>query len=80
MYCPEDKKDRKTSSVYRIKYPSEICQDRSEKVIKENLENTINKARELNADFIGVTDDGNMGSKSFKINADVKIVGTGVIK
>ncbi|MBS7220744.1 MAG: hypothetical protein KH033_05265 [Clostridiales bacterium] len=51
-----------------------------EKVIKENLENTINKARELNADFIGVTDDGNMGSKSFKINADVKIIGTGVIK
>ena len=48
--------------------------------IKENLENTINKARELNADFIGVTDDGNMGSKSFKINADVKIIGTGVIK
>ena len=59
-----------------IKKPEEVL----ESVIKENLENTINKARELNADFIGITDGGNIGSQSFKINVTVKIVGTGVIK
>lgn len=54
-----------------IKY----TEDRLETVIKQNLENTINKARELDADFIGV------GSlDSVIINADVKIISTGVIK
>ena len=46
MYCPEDKKDRKTSSVYRIKYPSEICQDRREKVIKEKESTEITEENE----------------------------------
>lgn len=59
-----------------IKY----SQDRLETVIKSNLENTINKARKLNADFIGLTDGDGMGSKSFKINVEVKIISTGVIK
>lgn len=59
-----------------IKY----SQDRLETVIKSNLENTINKARKLNADFIGLTDGDGMGSKSFKIDVEVKIISTGVIK
>ena len=59
-----------------IKY----SQERLETVIKSNLENTINKARKLNADFIGLTDGDGMGSKSFKIDVEVKIISTGVIK
>lgn len=50
--------------------------DDVETVIKENLENTINKARKLNADFLTV----GINNGSIKINVNVKFVSTGVIK
>ena len=50
--------------------------DDVERVIKENLENTINKAQKLNADFLAAeTDNGDI-----RISVDVKFVSTGVIK
>ncbi len=48
---------------------------RLETVIKNNLENTINKALEMDADFVGLGELDNV-----VIDAEVKIISTGVIK
>lgn len=49
-------------------------------VIKDKIENTINKAIELNADFFKVSDDGNIDGLNYDISVDIKIASTGVIK
>ncbi len=54
---------------------TKYIEDRLETVIKTNLENTINKALESDADFTGLGVSGDI-----VINADVKIISTGVIK
>lgn len=55
-------------------------EEKLETVIKNKMENTINKARDLNADFIGITNDGILGSRGYKLDVDVKIISTGIIK
>lgn len=54
--------------------------NRIKTVIKEKIENTINKAIELNADIFDISDDGNIDGLNYNITVDIKIRSTGVIK
>ncbi|MEA4973887.1 MAG: Ger(x)C family spore germination C-terminal domain-containing protein [Candidatus Metalachnospira sp.] len=49
-------------------------------VINDKIENTINKAIELNADIFKISDDGNITGLNYDISVDIKITSTGVIK
>lgn len=49
-------------------------------VIKDKIENTINKAIELNADIFKATEDGNIKDLKYDVTVNIKIASTGVIK
>lgn len=55
---------------------TEYYAEELETVIKSNIENTINKAQKLDADFTGVL----YGDKKVIISPDIRIISTGVIK
>jgi len=49
-------------------------------VIKDKIDNTINKAVKLNADFFKISDDGNIENLNYNVSVEIKIASTGVIK
>ncbi len=59
---------------------SDILLNKLKTVIKDKIENTINKAVELNADFFKASKDGNITGLNYDISVDIKIASTGVIK
>lgn len=83
-------KNKMTDGVYQVEASADCIVENGEisdssmnqikTVIKEEMENTMNKAIELNADLFDLSEDGNIDGLNYNITVDIKIRSTGVIK